>query len=453
MNVEEKRVLLPKSLHGDEYDGAYKYDGQHDDNSWNAAKNKLYIKIVMATFLAIVSLLAVSCITPNVENEKITTTSLKFAVDAHQSLSMPSSYPTIAPSNLYVDQNCNPHDPPCAERLLGICTRHYHCHQVKEPCEDNEDDDDAAHIRNGDCDPEDPPCLPGKLFLGICWEYEKCLEVNPGNSSTSPQTNRTRSEYENESSASSPSGGERTYDASNRHPRNSTTSGNKDVSGENPSSGSEDGTKPTNEGNVTEPERNGPDSADKSKEMYGDDFFDFKWIEFNISIPFIGELTSQPTLEPTQIHACDPSNPPCSKYEFGTCVEYETCFGVHSTPHNTTREEFNDDEGFTFEPTHMPVPNPTFQPTEQPTSTPTTTMPTPAGYTFQPSISMMPTAVETFHPTAYVLCDPQNPPCDHYFFGACLGLRYCSGSHEPTPMPTSVPAMKNMTSSEVQKHI
>merc|ERR1711998_636940 len=104
----------------------------------------------------------------------------------------------------------------------------------------------------------------------------------------------------------------------------------------------------------------------------------------------------------TQIHACDPLNPPCAKYEVGVCVEYQTCFGIHSTPHNTTQEQFNDDEGFTFEPT----------------------------------LTMMPTAAETSHPTRFLYCDPQNPPCDNYFFGVCLGVRYCFGTHEPTPSPT-----------------
>jgi hypothetical protein len=196
--------------------------------------------------------------------------------------------------------------------------------------------------------------------------------------------------------------------------------------------------------NGTKPEESG-DGHVGAEELDGDDFFDFKWMSLNITIPFLGELTSAPTMEPTQIHACDPLNPPCAKYEVGVCVEYQTCFGIHSTPHNTTQEQFNDDEGFTFEPTHMPVPDPTFRPSEFPTSTPTTTMPTPAGYTFEPTLTMMPTAAETSHPTRFLYCDPQNPPCDNYFFGVCLGVRYCFGTHEPTPSPTENVRARNDT--------
>lgn len=499
MDVEEKRILLPKRVNGDECDDVYKYNDEHGDKSWNSARGRLYMKIIIAIFLAITSLVAVSYITLNVDNKKIDVRPLKLSFDDHKPHSnevikprkfdsvygpdgqvycdelgngeclqrfmgmctkhgpcvlapstAPSSSPTVAPSNLYVDHNCNPHNPPCAEWFLGICTKHYHCHQVSEPCEDNEDDDDAAHLKNGDCDPENPPCVPGELIFGICWEYEKCPDDLPN--SSSPPDNITRSHGdENKSSPSSssddqqphPSPGSGSHPVTKIHSKNSTTSEEGESSGKNTSvSGSaetEPRSDPAHDGNITKSEKRTSESAHGSDEVSGDDFLDFKWIEFNISIPFFGELTSQPTLEPTQIHACDPSNPPCSKYEVGVCVEYETCFGVHSTPHNTTQEEFNDDEGFTFDPTPMPVPNPTEQPTEQPTSTPTTTMPTPEGYTFEPTISMMPTAAETFHPTTYLACDPENPPCDHYFFGVCLGVRYCFGSHQPTPMPTIVP--------------
>jgi hypothetical protein len=168
--------------------------------------------------------------------------------------------------------------------------------------------------------------------------------------------------------------------------------------------------------------------------------WDWDWFNFNWSLP---ANTPYPTAEPTFIHDCDPHDPPCAKYELGICTEYETCFGVHSTPHNTTKEQFNDDEGYTFEPTHMPVPHPTPAPSEYPTSTPTTSAPTPVGYTFTPTISMMPSAVATHGPTSYVYCNPEAPPCDHYFFGGCLGVRYCYGSHFPTPSPTSVPVADN----------
>ena len=232
----------------------------------------------------------------------------------------------------------------------------------------------------------------------------------------------------------------------------------------------------------TSKDSNGTKSKDsgvghtRAEDLDGDDFFDFKWMDLNITIPFLGDLTSAPTMEPTQIHACDPLNPPCARYEVGVCVEYQvssdsckysqyslpiscnlyyfptyipaylkTCFGIHSTPHNTTKEQFNDDEGYTFEPTHMPVPDPTFRPSEFPTSTPTTTMPTPAGFTFEPTLSMMPTVAETSHPTTTLYCDPQNPPCDNYFFGVCLGVHYCMGTHQPTPSPTRTPGVSDST--------
>ena len=74
--------------------------------------------------------------------------------------------------------------------------------------------------------------------------------------------------------------------------------------------------------NGTKPKDSG-DGHVSAEDLDGDDFFDFKWMNLNITIPFLGELTSAPTMEPTQIHACDPLNPPCARYEVGVCVEYQ----------------------------------------------------------------------------------------------------------------------------------
>lgn len=136
-----------------------------------------------------------------------------------------------------------------------------------------------------------------------------------------------------------------------------------------------------------------------------------------------------PTLEPTLLQDCDPKHPPCKKYVAGICTMYHHC------------EEFVNgtlnDDSLTYEPTHMPVPNPTPAPSNPPTSTPSTSAPTYNGYTPMPTMSFMPTVAETSGPTQGQLCDPQNPPCDHYFFDICLGRRHCYGSHQPTPAPTS----------------
>lgn len=389
----------------------------------------------------------------------------------------PTGTPTSSPSNIYIEDNCDPRNPPCSRWFLGICTRYYHCHEVKEPCGNSEDDDDAAHTRNEDCDPENPPCAPGETFLGICWKYQDCGDSvsSNGTFSSGDEGDETLSSNGNNSSKHSPTLTKPIED----EPRDNVTSPiNEEPDGDpnttSPEVGKQNNVNATSpvrdESNQNSPNRSKSGSsgegknstfagekepqADTSKDsngtkpedpgvghvgvedLDGDDFFDFKWMNLNITIPFLGELTSAPTMEPTQIHACDPLNPPCARYEVGICVEYQVCFGIHSTPHNTTQEQFNDDEGYTFEPTHMPVPDPTFRPSEFPTSTPTTTMPTLAGYTFEPTLTMMPTATETSHPTRFLYCDPQNPPCDNYFFGVCLGIRYCMGTHEPTPLPT-----------------
>lgn len=377
----------------------------------------------------------------------------------------PTGTPTLAPSNIYIEDNCDPHYPPCAEWFLGMCTKHYHCHEVKEPCEDNEDDDAAAHTRNGECDPNNPPCVPGETFMGICWKYQDCSEDLESNSTT-PES-EDDSEDKKISSGNddvNKDGPSVTKPKDDNPKRSNTTSPASDESGNderNPiepkvdEPGRKNNTTPVESGDEpqidTSKDSNGTKSKDSgvghtgAEDLDGDDFFDFKWMDLNITIPFLGDLTSAPTMEPTQIHACDPLNPPCARYEVGVCVEYQTCFGIHSTPHNTTKEQFNDDEGYTFEPTHMPVPDPTFRPSEFPTSTPTTTMPTPAGFTFEPTLSMMPTVAETSHPTTTLYCDPQNPPCDNYFFGVCLGVHYCMGTHQPTPSPTTTPGVSDST--------
>ena len=147
------------------------------------------------------------------------------------------------------------------------------------------------------------------------------------------------------------------------------------------------------------------------------------------------DLHLPPTHEPTTKHNCDPKAPPCKKYNEGICVEYMKCYGIHSTPKNMTW----DDDSYTIEPSHTPLTPPSPQPSTPPTSTPSTSAPTVRGYTPMPTISMMPTPADTHGPTQFHLCDPDLPPCDNYFFGVCLGKRYCSGSHRPSPHPTIAP--------------
>lgn len=391
----------------------------------------------------------------------------------------PTGTPTSLPSNIYLENNCDPHNPPCSEWFLGICIRRYHCNKAEEPCGDSEDVDYAVH-RSEECDPNNPPCAPGENFMGICRKFQVCgdSDSSKGKISDGERGDKT-SHFEVDKSSrhrpivTTPNQNE-PWDKNvtspvNKVSANGSTSASpktrkynnlnatlpvKDDRGENGPNVNEsraNGKKENltitdeNEPRVdTSTGSNGTKSEDQgvghvsAEDLNGDDFFDFKWMNLNITIPFIGALTSVPTMEPTQIHACDPQNPPCARYEVGVCVEYQVCFGIHSTPHNTTQEQFNDDEGYTFEPTHMPVPDPTYRPSEFPTSTPTTTVPTLAGFTFEPTVTMMPTVAETFHPTRLLYCDPQNPPCDSYFFGVCLGIRYCMGTHEPTPSPTMV---------------
>jgi len=135
-----------------------------------------------------------------------------------------------------------------------------------------------------------------------------------------------------------------------------------------------------------------------------------------------------PTLQPTLLQDCDPHHPPCKKFVAGICTMYYHCDEFVNGTLN--------DDSLTYEPTHMPVPNPTPSPTEPPTSVPSTSAPTYRGYTPMPTISFMPTVAETAGPTQAKLCNPLDPPCDHYFFDLCLGKRHCYGSHPPTPSPT-----------------
>jgi hypothetical protein len=145
-------------------------------------------------------------------------------------------------------------------------------------------------------------------------------------------------------------------------------------------------------------------------------------------------IFGQPSPEPTSIRNCDPAAPPCKTWAAGICVVYHKCYGIHSTPVNAT---FDDDN--TPEPTRMPVPAPSPRPSNPPTSVPSTSAPTFKGYTPSPTKTMKPTVAETSGPTQTLLCDPQNPPCDNYFFGVCLGVRHCDGTHQPTPKPSMAP--------------
>lgn len=146
-------------------------------------------------------------------------------------------------------------------------------------------------------------------------------------------------------------------------------------------------------------------------------------------LPFL----HSPTLQPTLLQDCDPHHPPCKKFVAGICSMYYHCDEFVNGTLN--------DDSLTYEPTHMPVPNPTPSPTEPPTSVPSTSAPTYRGYTPMPTISFMPTVAETSGPTQGKLCNPEDPPCDHYFFDLCLGKRHCYGSHPPTPSPSVAEGM------------
>merc|ERR1711998_12800 len=310
--------------------------------------------------------------------------------------------PSAAPTQ-HLD--CDPRHPPCAEErdFFGICWKYHHC-----------------PYNETTCDPEDPPCLYGYYEFDSCWAHDDCLSF----------INSTHSDGNNDGEEEKDGSGEGGDSGSSGEAGSGSGGGEESGSGSEGGSGSGSG---SGTGSGT-----GTGDHDHDHDHHDDDFWeDWNWDWFN-------SITPIPTAEPTYIHDCDPNDPPCARYEVGVCVEYEHCFGVHSTPHNTTKEQFNDDEGYTFEPTKMPVPHPTPAPSLLPTSTPTTSSPTPQGWTAAPTISMMPTAMATAGPTSYVYCNPEEPPCDNYFFGGCLGKRYCYGSHNPTPMPTSLPASDDL---------
>lgn len=162
--------------------------------------------------------------------------------------------------------------------------------------------------------------------------------------------------------------------------------------------------------------------------------------------PTPGDASAMPTI----LENCDPASPPCKKFtNGGACAIYYNC--EHFQQENRAKAKraaknsglfgAEDDDNGTdeFSPTKMPLPHPTPSPTENPTSVPTSSAPTYTGYTPMPTISMAPTVEETAGPTSKGLCNPEDPPCDHWFNGTCLGVVHCKGSHPPTPAPSHNP--------------
>ena len=184
---------------------------------------------------------------------------------------------------------------------------------------------------------------------------------------------------------------------------------------------------------------------------------------------------------PTVLEDCDPASPPCKKFtNGGLCAIYYNCEHYRKEKLVAQQRERNhrmrtgffgeetDDgnENDEFSPTKMPVPSPTPAPSNPPTSVPTSSAPTYHGYTPMPTVSMAPTVEETSGPTSKGLCNPEKPPCDHWFNGTCLGtfefsremtvsqaklsfllfidlissgVVHCRGSHSPTYAPTHSP--------------
>ena len=300
----------------------------------------------------------------------------------------PTSYPTAKPTNL---ATCDPKNPPCINRKLGICwefadcgdgsSSHHHHHHggSSEPSSVPT----PKPSTTTDCNPLKPPCK--KDFLSFCYEYFDCAAE--GNHDSYPNK-----PWFTPFPSKSPSS----------HPDDNDEDGEK---------GEKD-----KDGKVWRWEWNPSNNT-----------FDLKW-DWALKVP---------TYQPTTLHNCDPDHPPCKTWVLGVCTKYEKCHGVNNNNGNITWDD--DDATGTYEPTPTPLSNPTPSPSFPPTSTPSTSAPTVRGYTPAPTISMMPTSQGTSGPTQFRLCNPDNPPCDNYFFGVCLGKRYCEGSHQPTPNPTPSP--------------
>jgi len=364
--------------------------------------------------------------------------------------------PTLAPTEA---GPCDPHKCVPGERFLGVCWKFEECHgnstftegeKSDEPAEGEKSDEPAEGEKSdepAEGEKSDEPAEGEKSDEPA--EGEKSDEPAEGEKSDEPAEGEKSDEPAEGEKSDEPAEGEKSDEPTEGEKSDEPTEGEKSdepAEGEKsdePTEGekSDEPTEGEKSDEPTEGEKSDePTEGEKSDEPAEGEKSDEPtepvteptFAPFGLDI----SLTAVPTFEPTSKHNCDPEKPPCKTWTLGICTKYEKCYGVHTTPNNQT---FDDDEGFTFGPTPMPVPLPTAKPTQPPTSMPSTSAPTVVGYTPSPTISMKPTAAETHGPTQAMLCDPQLPPCDNYFFGVCLGKRHCLGSHEPTPSPTRVP--------------
>jgi hypothetical protein len=381
-------------------------------------------------------------------------------------------YPTGAPTNL---ESCNPDDPPCLTRFLGICWKFAECERSIFPTSvptpkpstptDCDPNNPPCKTKSGsfcteyhdcsldgnhkhrpkkefitsfptyqptafaNCDPRNPPCeIEGRLF-GICWKYAICPEEKSegegeGEEGEEEEKNEEKSEEgegeeeKNEDEEKSEGKGEDEEDKEDENEEKSEGE-DEEEKGKNQGEGEEESESPTSGETTAEEASPSPEPTQRKPEPVS-----------SITVP------GSPTFEPTTRRECDPNNPPCKTWLLGICFQRVVCYGKDAEPANSS---FSDDQIGTAEPTHMPVPVPSPMPTQYPSSTPSTSGPTLTGYTPSPTVSMRPTPAETHGPTSFTLCDPNAPPCDSYFFGACMGPRRCYGSVQPTPHPTAKP--------------
>jgi len=207
--------------------------------------------------------------------------------------SMPTSYPTSAPSTSMPSTlfKCDPNNPPCkVKSVSGIgCAEHHTClsseYNTSTPSSSPTPMPSSAD--NGDCNPLKPPCKYYFISSIICYEYASCERPINATSSMIPTVNQNE--------------GEESLYVSNSNSNSNSKLASMSMY-----------TDPSNNNNSTQD--GGGDDEQKTKN--------------------VGVFTMMPTHAPTPMGPCNPNDPesqPCRHSLFGLCIERYECSGRNMT--------------------------------------------------------------------------------------------------------------------------
>ena len=290
----------------------------------------------------------------------------------------PTELPTSQPTTIFLDEGCDPDNPPCKEWFLGICTLHYHCHE-KAPCP--EDGEKKAVDDDGE---EEGPTEGGAPVEPVPEPAPEPVEPAP---EPAPEPVEPAPEPAPEPVEPAPVPVPATS-APSRAPK--TARPTKAPKTRKPSAAP-----------VAEPTR-APKAAPTGVPIVSPTAAPVTAtptvspttlapVADPTAVPIL-EPTGTPTPMPSTLENCDPEHPPCLHDFLGICYMYNDCGAVGN------HDNYSFHTPFHFKHTHSP----------------------------------------TLEPTPAIPCDPENPPCTHWYLGFCMKISKCSEVNHTEPDNTPV---------------